>query len=184
MLMIKAVLSVTGDMTVVVTELGLELGWACDWGWVWDSLHSFFSSLWGLSPLSLFLFKLVEVSTCCCCCCLVLGRVGFPPFMVTWVHPSLSGWSPGSRSDLVAVVAVDLVVFWGQDHAKWPNYLQAQQRVSCPQWLSSYFDPNRLWYERWPGSPLYSGIYLLCSHHVLSQLPILLAKLLPRRHNC
>ena len=47
------------------------------------------------------------------------GRGILPPLQITWVHPcSLSGWSPGSRSDLlgevarVAVtVAVGLVVF-------------------------------------------------------------------------
>ena len=67
------------------------------------------------------------------------GGWGFLPLRLTWVHPSLLGWSSGSRSELLGevaavsvVVAVGLVVFWGQDLAKWPNSLQAQQSGFLP----------------------------------------------------
>ena len=54
------------------------------------------------------------------------GGWGFLHLRITWVHSSsLSGWSPGSRYDLLGkaaeVVAVCLVVFWGRDLAKWPT---------------------------------------------------------------
>ena len=120
--------------------------------------------------------------SCCCCfsCCLVFGKGFF--FSLCELLGSTLCWDGSQAPDLACMVRLLLLLLWvwSFEGRISPNDLSAcrpNRGATCPQQPPSYFDPYKQWYERWPGSSPYLGTYLLCSHRVLSQLPILLAKL-------